>query len=180
MVVPYGFGVGDFIAVIDLIIKVSKALRDIGGAASEYQDVVLELESLQKILTHLGNVRFVISSTTKHADTLQNLALQCQRPLQEFLDRIAGFEASLDAKTDRKLLRTAPRKMQWGAFMAAEIPKLRSVVAAKLLALQLLLQLFNAYVYMFSCSETSSPLLWLLIFGKGIASQPELTDGEDA
>ena len=108
--------------------------------------MVQELESLQNILTHLGNVRFIISSKTQHADSLQSLALSCQRPPRDFLERIGRFKASLDAKTSQSLLLRAPRKMQWGVFIASEIPKLRSIVAAKILALQLLLQLYSAYV----------------------------------
>ena len=143
MPAPFGFGVGDFIAVIELITKVGKALRDSGGAASEYQDVVQELESLRGILTHLGQVRIASSTRVKPADSLKKLALNCQQPLEGFLARIATFKASLDAKTDRKFFQSAPRKIQWGIFMGSEIPKLRAVIAAKVLQLQLLLQLYT-------------------------------------
>lgn len=40
MPVPFGFGVGDFIAVIGLITEVGMILKDSGGASSEFQDVV--------------------------------------------------------------------------------------------------------------------------------------------
>ncbi len=145
MPLPFGFGVGDFIAVVELITKVSKALKDSGGAASEYQDVVQELESLQAILTHLGTLCFKERAGTSPALRLTNLISTCQRPLSDFLDRIARFQASLNAFPHRNFLRTVPRKAQWGVFMGAEIPKLRSVVAAKILQLQLVLQSYSTY-----------------------------------
>ena len=142
MPVPFGFGVGDFIAVIKLITKVAHALKDSGGAASEYQDVVQELEYLQTILTHLGTVRFRDVASTKPAVRLTSLISACQRPLEAFLERIASFNDSLNANSQRGFLHKIPRKAQWGAFMGEEIPKLRAVVAAKVMQVQLVLQLY--------------------------------------
>ena len=142
MPVPFGFGVGDFIAVIRLITRVGKALKESGGAASEYQDVIQELEYLQIILTHLGTVRFPDVASTKPAVRLTLLISACQHPLEEFLNRIAHFNNSLNANSQRGISRKAPRKAQWGAFMGEEIPKLRAVVAAKVMQVQLVLQLY--------------------------------------
>ena len=142
MPVPFGFGVGDFIAVIKLITRVAHALKDSGGAASEYQAVVQELEYLQTILAHLGTVRFRDVTSTKPAVRLTLLISACQRPLEEFLERIAHFNDSLNANSQRGFLHKTPRKAQWGAFMGEEIPKLRAVVAAKVMQVQLVLQLY--------------------------------------
>ena len=142
MPVPFGFGVGDFIAVLKLIARVAKALKESGGAASEYQDVVQELECLQTLLTHLGTVRFQDVASKKPAVRLTILISACQRPLEGFLERIARFYDSLDATSQRGLFHKAPRKAQWGAFMGEEIPKLRAIVAAKVMQIQLVLQLY--------------------------------------
>lgn len=139
----FGFSVGDFIAVINLITKVSKALKDSDGAASEYQDVVQELESLQAILTHLGGLDIEEGAEKPPAVRLNILVSACQRPLKDFLDHIARFKASLNASTHRSFLQTIPRKAQWGTFMAGEIPKLRALVAAKILQFQLVLQTYS-------------------------------------
>ena len=145
MPVPIGFSVGDFIAVIGLITKVGKALKDSGGAASEYQDVVQELESFQTVLQSLGALPLKEQAGISPALRLTNLISTCERPLKEFLSRIAHFEASLGASTNRNSLTKIPRKAQWGALMSAEIPKLRSVVAAKVLQLNLVLQSYSTY-----------------------------------
>ena len=145
MPVPFGFGVGDFVAVIGLITKVRKALKDSGGASSEFQDIVQELGSLQNILTHLGTIHFKERAGTSPALNMTNLIATCQRPLTDFLDHIARFQCSLNASTPRNIIHTSPRKAQWGIFMGAEVAKLRSVVAAKILQLQLVLQSSSIY-----------------------------------
>jgi hypothetical protein len=50
MPVPVGFGVGDFVAVFGLVSKVSGALRESGGASSDYQSLVHDLNNLKCVL----------------------------------------------------------------------------------------------------------------------------------
>lgn len=53
----FGFSVGDFIALGKLIVDITTCLKNVGGSKSEYRDVVLELEYLQKALAHLDRLR---------------------------------------------------------------------------------------------------------------------------
>lgn len=43
----FGFSAGDFIAATKLIVDVSKALKDAGGASDEYRSLVAEFDLLQ-------------------------------------------------------------------------------------------------------------------------------------
>lgn len=57
MSVPgFGFSVGDFISAVKLIIDISKALKDTGGAAENYLEVLTELKLLKNILLELQKV----------------------------------------------------------------------------------------------------------------------------
>lgn len=143
MVFPLGVGVGDFVIVLGLISRVVKALKKSGGAASEYQEVALELETLSRILNHVGTRHYTSLIAENHANAIRGLVLNCQRPLEQFLDKIVSFEASLGVATGRGLVRTSPRKVRWAVFLRSEVPELRSLVAAKVLQLQLLLQSFS-------------------------------------
>ena len=143
MVFPVGISVGDFVTVLALVTKVVKALKESGGAASEYQDVTLELETLSRILDHVGSSSDISSISENHANAIRGLVLNCNRPLEHFLDKIASFEASLGAATDRGFVRTSAKKVRWAVFLKSEVPKLRSLVAAKILQLQVLLQCFS-------------------------------------
>ena len=84
MTPAFGFSLGDFISAIGqqasvilplantdlsgagLIKKVSKALKHTGGAAADYQNVLVELKALKNVLRHLetlepteDNIRYV-------------------------------------------------------------------------------------------------------------------------
>lgn len=73
MVFPLGIGVGDFVIVLGLITKVVKAVKKSGGAASDYQDVTLELETLGRILDHVGS-RDYTSSIAETLEAVKHLA----------------------------------------------------------------------------------------------------------
>jgi hypothetical protein len=58
MPVPVGFGVGDFVAVFGLVSKVSGALRESGGASSDYQSLVRDLNNLKCVLQKIYLLKF--------------------------------------------------------------------------------------------------------------------------
>ena len=140
MVVPFGLSVGDFVVVGRLIRKISKAFKDSGLATLEHQDVMTELESLSMILKHLETLRFTEPVQASYANPIRGLAQNCQVSLEAFLERIESFKKSLGVRSQRSTLRNTPRRAQSAMFLEAEVPKLRAVVAAKVLQLQLLLQ----------------------------------------
>jgi hypothetical protein len=62
MPVPFGFSVGDFIAVAELASTISKALSEVRGSQTEYKAVVELLDSLNNSLRTVHN--FLISSSS--------------------------------------------------------------------------------------------------------------------
>ncbi|CAO2647556.1 Nn.00g084780.m01.CDS01 [Neocucurbitaria sp. VM-36] len=136
----FGFSVGDFIAAIGLIVKVSKAVKDKFGASNEYQHVILELQALEKTMRYLQALQ-PRKSNADHVNALRGMALTCRIPLQEFLERIQKYEASLGpfATHSRRCLKSAGRKSQWAIFMSDEVAKLRTAIGAKVLSINLLI-----------------------------------------
>ncbi|KAI1264953.1 hypothetical protein F5Y18DRAFT_388988 [Xylariaceae sp. FL1019] len=53
MPVAFGFSVGDFVALLNLIVKTCEALDDASGSSPEYQDVVRELRNFSSVITTL-------------------------------------------------------------------------------------------------------------------------------
>ena len=141
MAPAFGFAVGDFVSTIALIARVSKALKDTGGAASEYQQITIELESLQRILQHLERLQ-PHSSNTSHVNAVRATALACKVPLQNFLNSLERFETSLGPFA-AKSLRSGGRKIQYSLFLGEEISKLRAFVGAKVMSITLLLSMHN-------------------------------------
>ena len=139
MAPAFGFAVGDFISTIALIAKVSRALQTTGGAASDYQQVRIELDSLQRILQHLERLE-PYGSNTNHVNAVRAIALACKVPLQNFLDNLEKFESSLGPFASNSL-RSSGRKVQYSLFLTKEVDKLRAFVGAKVISINLLLSM---------------------------------------
>ena len=141
MVPAFGFSVGDFVAVIQLINKISKAVRDAGGAVEDYQDTVSELESLKEIFKRLDS---------SHASPSwgENLSLPIKAHTESVLESLTRFSHVI-SKFDSNLGKTAPKgwtqgswkKVQWSIQYAKEVEKLRASVGTCLSALNLLVDL---------------------------------------
>ena len=138
MAVPFGFSAGDFIGAIGLIVKVTESLEDIGGASAEYQQVVLQLNGLERTLVHLQKLE-PNEQNAEHVNSIRCMALGCLLPLKQFLDQLDKYEKSLAADAKHRHGRNSVRKAQWGVFMEKEITKMRSIISAQVLSINLLL-----------------------------------------
>jgi HPt (histidine-containing phosphotransfer) domain-containing protein len=91
----FGFSVGDFIAVGKLISDITSSLQTIGGAKSEYQELIREFNSLSAALRYLDQLQNKTSTPSKLLDSIKCAALSCRYPLEAFLSKIKKYEASL-------------------------------------------------------------------------------------
>ncbi|KAI9864391.1 MAG: hypothetical protein M1813_003311 [Trichoglossum hirsutum] len=148
MTPAFGFSIGDFISAIDLIRKVVKALKDTGGASWEYQHVVVELKGLEKALRRLEALE-PSKSNIDQVNAIRGMALSCQLPLQAFLSKLETYESSIGPSAPRSFGGSA-RKAEWAVFMTEEVKKLRALVVAKGVSINLLLATH--------CSETLSEM----------------------
>lgn len=165
MTPAFGFSVGDFISAIgepvpltpvcstdyerpDLIRRISKALKETGGAATEYQDAVIELKSLKHALQRLSALE-PTEDNVAHVNAIRGMALACQLPLQEFLKKLEKYEDSLGPWVEgpgmgRTAFRCAGRKARWAVSFSQEVEKLRTLVAAKQISINLLLAMHTS------------------------------------
>ena len=118
--------------------KVSKALKEAGGASTEYQLVVIELKSLENILRHLETLQPTENNVTQ-VNAIRGMALACQLPLRDFMVKLEKYESTLGPFADKKSLRAMARKSKWAVLFAEEVERLRAMVAAKNISLSLLL-----------------------------------------
>ena len=121
-----------------LVKKVSKALKDAGGASAEYQLVIIELKGLKNILRQLETLQPTDDNVT-HINAIRGMALACQLPLRDFMVKLEKYESTLGPFADKRSLRTMARKSKWAVVFADEVERLRAMVAAKNISLNLLL-----------------------------------------
>ena len=142
IVVPaFGFSAGDFIAVIGLIAKARKALRETGGAASQYQQKTF-ISVLQRVQA--------LEPTSQNAAILQKFQLSshiCHGPLAHFSHEIRKFESPLSlfpaASTGSSTAKVSKlgRKVQWAVVVEDELAKLKTAITPQLALVDVLLQL---------------------------------------
>ncbi|KAL8875783.1 MAG: hypothetical protein Q9198_005908, partial [Flavoplaca austrocitrina] len=138
MTPAFGFSVGDFINTINLIRKITKALKETGGAASEYQDAVVELTGLQHALQHLEALQ-PTQDNAGQVNAIRGMALACKIPLQDFMTKLDKYEESLGPWAHGSSLGGLGRKTRWAVSFSKEVEKLRAMVAGKQISINLLL-----------------------------------------
>jgi hypothetical protein len=122
-----------------LVGKITKALQKAGGASSQYQHIILELNALHKVLRVLERLE-PSEENANHINAIRGMALACQLPLREFLTKLERYEASLSPFSTQHPFRAAGRKTQWAVAMDGEVEKLRACMAAKVVSINILLQ----------------------------------------
>jgi hypothetical protein len=109
---PLSVPIGDGIALGHLIIEISKSLQDIGGARSDYQELLRELETFQKALVHLDSLQPQISDPTT-LDSIKYAALSCWQPLEDFLKKIGKYENDLGVILPADVGRSKTSRKTW-------------------------------------------------------------------
>jgi len=117
---PFSVGIGDVIATSKLIKDIIDCLRSAGGARSEYQELVTELDALKIALDDLSQLS---SSATPSAllDTIKS----CRKRLDEFWAKIKPYEPSLGSSSRSNALRGTKDKLLWTFCQKEEIVQLQ-------------------------------------------------------
>ena len=118
--------------------RVSKALKETGGASTEYQLVFIELKSLKIILRHLETLK-PTGDNVSHINAIRGMALACQLPLRDFMVKLEKYESTLGPFADKRSYRGMAKKSKWAVMFTEEVERLRTTVAAKNISLNILL-----------------------------------------
>jgi hypothetical protein len=117
---PVSLSIGDIIAVGSLIADIVASLKHAGGAKSDYQELIRELESLDRALKLVDRLQGV------GADGIKCAALMCRYPLEDFMSKIRKYEKSIGINGDAGVVKGASRNLQWTLGKKEEVAKLKS------------------------------------------------------
>ncbi|KAJ5726319.1 uncharacterized protein N7483_007676 [Penicillium malachiteum] len=141
----FGVSVGDFLTVGQLTVNIVASLKESGGAKTEYQDLIRELESFHYALQHLDKLQSKAGSSSS-LDSIKYAALSCRRPLEQFLGKIQRYNQSLDvwakndwAKNDTNAIKGTLDKVRWAFGQKDEIQKLQSYMSVHIATINMLL-----------------------------------------
>lgn len=142
----FGFAVGDFIAAGKLIKDIADILRT--SARREYQELMLELDGLQRALHQIEHLHAPPDRQTS-VQSIKIAALICTHVLDEFAGKLKKFERLAD-RSDKTRLRYWTLKLQWGFTMADEVRNVRAYIAAHVASLNMRLLTEGLLVNSFS------------------------------
>jgi hypothetical protein len=126
---------GDVLALSKLIYQIGLELKSVPDSAPDYQDLLQELEALDRALQQTYNIRPGIHEL-KRLDAVRALASTCQAPLKDFLGKIQKFNKSLGPwNCGHRRLNGFGRGVQWSLMWKEEVKKLRAQLTPKLLIL---------------------------------------------
>ena len=122
----------------DLVNQIRKSLKDASGSASEFQGAVIELDNLAITLSHLERLE-PTEDNVDHINAIRAMALACKFPLEDFRNKIMRYETSLGPLARRKSLYNVAQKVKWSVTFAEDVGKLRALITAKHVSINLLL-----------------------------------------
>lgn len=144
----FGFSFGDFVSAISILNSIRKALRETGGAKDDFRNICSEMEHLEVLLEQLHCGTWDHGADAGHLNAVKGMALAVKIPLQEFLGRVEKFRSmmtGLDGTRTfsdvRHAVGSKARQAQWAVQMKDEVEKFRAVIVAKIVAINLLLQI---------------------------------------
>ena len=153
----FGFSAGDIVQAIVLCNKIRSALKDSGGAKDEFKNFMIDLQHLEVSLDQLNCGSWTVGGDAGQLNAIKGMALTCKVPLQELLAKIEKFRILGNENLVGIKMRLAGQatRVRWGIQMKEELEKFRAVIMAKVISINMLLQLNLVQVYLTMLSVKS-------------------------
>jgi hypothetical protein len=134
----FGWSVGDIVSAVNTLVKVGKALKESGGAATEYQEAVKFLESVSKTLSGIGALLQEHPNLKWEPDLVEQ-GNNLKSALEKFEKKIGKYDLSLGVDSSRSKARAIPRKVQFA--LNSDVDELRVAVTQAQLVMDVFLNL---------------------------------------
>jgi hypothetical protein len=135
----FGWSASDIVAALQLLYKVTTALKDTGGASSDYQDTTSFLDILSSTLQHLKTLQ-TAPLDPELAKNLEQLCEQVGEPISTFCEYIrSSFERDLGADSTRPRFLATGYKIQWALSTSKKAKALRERIGGTVIAISVLL-----------------------------------------
>jgi hypothetical protein len=134
----FGVSVGDIMTMFKLVADINSCLQNSGGARAEYQELVHQLEVLQKALTYIESN----AHRRSHSELVEQIRYaiwNCQKPLQQFFERTKRYEKWLGGIGRLKRAKATVAKLQWTFSARKEVEYLLQSIQGHVQVLNILL-----------------------------------------
>ncbi|KAI0429140.1 hypothetical protein F5Y09DRAFT_268839 [Xylaria sp. FL1042] len=131
MSAPFGFSVGDFLAVISLVFKICQALDNASGSVAEFRDVKQQLKSFGHVVDGLQKAGVDPSTiSSENAALLPEILQSCTEALNDFQSFLSSYNG----------MRTVVKKVSWVTLGKSKLEGFRSRIHANMMLLSLIQQ----------------------------------------
>jgi hypothetical protein len=128
------------VSAVSILVKVGKALKESGGAATEYQEAVDFLNGVGKTLTGIQTI-LQNNPNLKWEPELIEQAERLKAAVEIFKKKIDKYDLSLGADTERKKARRIPREIQFA--LSDQVKELRAAISQPQIVLGVFIGLQN-------------------------------------
>ena len=115
-------GFGDFVALVQVLLGVIQALRDVGGSSSQYVGLIDDISDFHALLADVGELKLRDIPSHLH-NHLKDCVLRAATAATAFQHRIMPYHASLCPGGTGRWLKNAIKKVQWKFFMLGEVTR---------------------------------------------------------
>ncbi|KAF5013001.1 hypothetical protein FDECE_948 [Fusarium decemcellulare] len=135
----FGFSPGDIVMFTKFANTVVNALREEGGAKSEYQLAERQCQGFLAVVRELRALDFSGVPESFQVQIAQHSA-ELMKHVQDFQETVAHYEKSMGKTAKRGLFSSAPRKIQWAFSAAEDLDTFRKSLSAQIDLIKLVLQ----------------------------------------
>lgn len=121
---------------------VGGALKEQGGASSDYQQTIRELESIYTILDQLQSTSIMMANPVI-LNAIKGQAHSLQTILSHFLDQISKYGGPLGCAAPKGFHRGPTSKAKWALLVSKEAAKMKETVTAQSTKLTLLFEMLT-------------------------------------
>lgn len=135
----FGFGVGDVIAVVGLIERIAREIQQYHGAPRHFQTLQVELGFMKTTLSRVLQIQPQSPGETASIEQMRAIALHCQQPLLDFIEKMRRREPGLSHFRTTGTLAAVGTRLHWSLVSRADVEELRRFLLSEMLALNVLL-----------------------------------------
>jgi hypothetical protein len=134
----FGWSAGDLVSGISTLVKVGKALKESGGASSEYQETIAFLGSIETTLRGLETIVVTNRNLTWKAELVEQAGL-LKSAVDDFKTKVDKYDLSLGSASVRTKTRKIPREVQFA--LSDKVKELRIAITQPHLVLDVFINL---------------------------------------
>lgn len=144
----FGFSVGDIIAVLGLVERVAREIEQYRAAPRHFQQLQVGLGHMKSTLSKVLKIQPQSPDETASIEQIRAIALHCQQPLLDFIEKMRRREPSLGNFRTAGTLAAVRTRLHWSLVSHTDVEGLRQVLSSEMLALNVLLATHQLYGFM--------------------------------